>query len=229
MKLIYLTTLLASVASFTALKFRNPFLQAQDSGWYPFFLQPVSDSIIADKNIKTVLDIGTGPGKLPEMLIKKDSNLRLTGIDINASMIQEAKKRVSHPHVTFMVDKAGQPLPFENASFDAVTLCSVLFLLDDSAKSFLAEEALRVLKPGGKLIVLTPSGSKSVSSACREVWLYPYSRYNWTFILWKSLTTLSARHWQQQKWLAPFSRKHHLHYTYEAAFNFNASLEIISN
>jgi ubiquinone/menaquinone biosynthesis C-methylase UbiE len=119
-------------------------------------------------------------------------------------------------------------LKFKNEEFDVVTFCSVLFLVDDSTKSFLMFEALRVLKPGGKIIVLTPSGKKSRFTAFSEVWSFPFSRYNWTYIIWKTVTSAGGKKWQQEKWLASFSKKNELKYESILTFNDNASLEIIT-
>ena len=204
------------------------FLRATKSGWYPQFLQPVVKVVLADPGNNKLLDIGTGPGTLPEMLIKEDSNLNITGIDSSTSMINEAGKRLKHKNVSFQYGKANERLPFANEVFDVVTFCSVLFLPDDTAKTFLLKEALRVLKPNGKIIILTPSGKKLNISAFAEVWQFPFSLNNWTFLVWKIVTSRSGRKWQQQKWLASYSEFKKLSYSTFLTFNRNASIEIIN-
>lgn len=110
------------------------FLQATKSGWYPEFLKPVVCTITSNNEPQKILDIGTGPGTLPQMLIKKNEALQITGIDIDKSMIAEAKQRLTHQNVAFQHQIANEPLPFADSEFDIVTFCSVLFLLDDSTK-----------------------------------------------------------------------------------------------
>lgn len=204
------------------------FLRATKSGWYPEFLQPVVEVVLSNPGNNKLLDIGTGPGSLPEMLIREDSNLNITGIDSSTSMIDEAGKRLKHKNVSFLYDKANERLAFTDEEFDVVTFCSVLFLLDNTTKTFLLKEALRVLKPNGKIIILTPSGKKPIISAFVEVWRFPFSLNNWTFLVWKTFTSRSGRKWQQQKWLASYSELQKLSYSALLTFNKNASIEIIN-
>jgi ubiquinone/menaquinone biosynthesis C-methylase UbiE len=188
------------------------FLKATLSGWYPAFLNPVVDLILSNPQCKEILDIGTGPGSLPQLLCRKDPSLNITGIDTSSSMINEAHRRNSFKNISFDLQEANHPLPFEKNQFDAITICSVLFLLNDSIKNDLLKEALRVLKPKGRIIILTPSGKKAIISSLIEVWKYPFSKYNFTFPIWKLATTHSARKWQNQKYLAQFTKKLQLNY-----------------
>lgn len=229
MKYIYITIALILIV-IISLKAQpmSLFLKANKSGWYPNFLQPVVNAVTSNGSNSKVLDIGTGPGKLPELLIQTDSTLKITGIDIDTAYIDEAKRRVKHKNVSFYYEKVNEKLEFKDEQFDVVTFCSVLFLADDSTKSFLLQEALRVLKPDGKIIVLTPSGKKSRFTAFSEIWGFPYSKYNWTYLVWKTLTSGGGKKWQKEKWLASFSTKEQLKYTSTLTFNDNATLEIIS-
>ena len=204
------------------------FLKATDSGWYPEFLKPVVETVTTQTENKKILDIGTGPGTLPQLLIKKDSSLQITGIDIDTAMIDEARKRLTHKNVSYQYEKINASLEFADKEFDVVTFCSVLFLLDDSSKTFLMNEALRVLKPNGKIVILTPSGRKSILSALIEVWQYPFTFNNWTFLVWKAATTFGGRKWQKQKWLDQYSKKKELNYSTSLTFNNNASIETIT-
>jgi SAM-dependent methyltransferase len=203
------------------------FIAANKSEWYLKFLEPVVTAVTSNGNRLNVLDVGTGPGKLPELLIQKDSSVHIVGIDIDRSYVEEAKQRVQHKNVSFQLVREGEKLAFNNSSFDVITFCSVLFLLNDTTKSVLMMEALRVLKPGGKIVVLTPSGKKLGISAFTEVWAFPYAKYNWTYLVWKNLTLRGGRRWQSGKWLSDFSIKNSLDYSNELVFDNNATIEII--
>ena len=90
MTLIYLGSVLLILLVFGFVLLRNVFLKAQNSGWYPFFLMPVVQAIFADTGNKKILDIRTGPGKLPELLIRHNPQLQITATDIDEAMIDEA-------------------------------------------------------------------------------------------------------------------------------------------
>ncbi len=204
------------------------FTKATKSSWYLEFLQPVAESIIIDSSAKKILDIGTGPGKLPELLHSQDASLVITGIDIDESMIDEARRNLKTENISFLYQKRDAPLEFANNEFDLVTFCSVLFLLDDHTKTWLLQEALRVLKPGGKVIVLTPTGRKSIISAFPEAKTFPLSAYNWTFPLWRMATSCRGRKWQKQTWLKDYSVNESLGYSSCLVFNNNATIETIT-
>lgn len=214
-------------AALSFVMFWNPFLKAQKSGWYPLFLQPVVENILTMPTAQAVLDIGTGPGKLLELLNKESFRLKLTGIDINPGMIRAAQKRIKKDSITFQLMEPGKPLAFVNDQFDVVTFCSVLFLLNDTSKEFLLNDALRVLKPGGKIIVLTPSGKKAAITSLLEIWQYPFSLFNWTFLLWKLFTSGNAKKWAKQNWLNNYATQQSYQYTSQEVFNGNAFLETL--
>ena len=205
------------------------FLKATSSGWYPEFLMPIVDIVTANARDKKILDIGTGPGTLAQMLITRDSTLHITGIDTNKAMIDEARKRMSHINVSFEYEKINAELEFADSQFDVVTFCSVLFLLDDSIKTHLMKEALRVLKPTGEIVILTPTGKKLGLSSLNEVLKYPFPINNFTFLIWKIATINRGRKWQKQKWLEKYAGANQLNYSQAIVFNDNASVETISS
>ena len=209
------------------LNVQSIFFLAQKSNWYPEFLKPVVSEVMVTSNRITILDIGTGPGKLPELLIKSDSSLKISGIDIDTASIDEARRNFSHKNVDFQYQEINKPLKFKDNQFDIVTFCSVLFLVDDQTKEQLMDEAIRVLKPNGKIIILTPSGYKSRFSALLEVWKFPFSKHNWTYLIWKTVTTSGGRKWRKQKWLENFSTRNQLNYSSILAFNNNVTVEKI--
>lgn len=204
------------------------FTKATKSGWYTEFLNPVVNIIISNDKHQTILDIGTGPGTLPQMLIQKDSSLNIIGIDIDSNMIDEAKSSLTHKNISFQYQEINAPLAYADEQFDIVTFCSVLFLVDDNIKTKLMNEALRVLKPNGFIIILTPSGKKTILSSFIEVWKYENSIYNYTFPIWKIATTRGGRKWQRQKWLKNYAIENKLYYTVNQTFNNNATIETIS-
>lgn len=108
-----------------------------------------------------VLDVGCGTGAVLALLHEKYPDRRCVGLDLTPEMIEVARTKVA-PGMEFVVGDA-ENLPFDEASFDAV-LCSNSFHHYPNPAAFLAG-ALRVLRPGGRLILRDYTSSDFV------VWL----------------------------------------------------------
>lgn len=108
-----------------------------------------------------VLDVGCGTGAVLALLHEKYPDGRYVGLDLTPEMIEMARTKVA-PGMEFVVGDA-ENLPFDEASFDAV-LCSNSFHHYPNPAAFLAG-ALRVLRPGGRLILRDYTSSNPV------VWL----------------------------------------------------------
>jgi arsenite methyltransferase len=102
-----------------------------------------------------VLDVGSGPGFLTtEMALEVGPAGRVHGVDPSESMLALARRRERAPDaapVELQVADA-LALPFAGASLDAVVSTQVLEYVDDVPAAL--EEARRVLRPGGRLLVL---------------------------------------------------------------------------
>lgn len=96
-----------------------------------------------------VLDVGCGTGAVIALLNDKYPGRHYAGLDLTPEMIEVARTKVA-PGMEFVVGDA-EDLPFGDASFDAV-LCSNSFHHYPNQAAFLAG-ALRVLRPGGRLIL----------------------------------------------------------------------------
>lgn len=101
-----------------------------------------------------VLDIGCGPGHVPLMLAAMLPEATILGVDLSHEMLKIAEEhRAASSHaerVEFCLGDA-KGLDFEDGSFDAVCSNTILHHIPDPVP-FL-REALRVLKPGGALLV----------------------------------------------------------------------------
>ncbi len=101
----------------------------------------------------SVLDVGTGTGRLPDALL---SQLRfkgkITALDASAKMLDLARAKLSryNDRITFTQHDA-QSLPFDDATFDVVTCLEALEFMRDWRGGMC--EMLRVLKPGGLLMI----------------------------------------------------------------------------
>ncbi len=99
-----------------------------------------------------VLDIGSGPGFLAcEMGSAVGASGSVTGIDPSEHMLSLAGERQAPAHVTFRPGDATD-LPFGDGELDVVTSTQVYEYVADMPRAL--AEAHRVLRPGGRLLVL---------------------------------------------------------------------------
>lgn len=97
-----------------------------------------------------VLDVGSGDGAAAAVLAPHCRSL--TCVDTNARLIEAAAERLRrHGNVRAQVADA-HDLPFEDASFDDVLIFHTLTYAEEPAR--VLKECARVLRPGGRLVLL---------------------------------------------------------------------------
>ena len=116
----------------------------------PAVEQALLDVIGAEPGM--VLDIGTGTGRLLELLAPRVSGA--LGIDASRAMLALARARLAKPELSHCAVRQADMyrLPFGDSLFDTVVLQMVLHYAEDPAAAL--GEAARVLRPGGGLIVI---------------------------------------------------------------------------
>jgi ubiquinone/menaquinone biosynthesis C-methylase UbiE len=102
----------------------------------------------------TILDVGTGPGRIPIALCQADPHARVVGLDLAEAMLARARRNVSSAglgdRVRFVAGDAKQ-ISLEPGTFEAVVSNTIIHHIADPAPA-LAEMARRVA-PGGTLFV----------------------------------------------------------------------------
>ena len=96
-----------------------------------------------------ILDVACGTGEQAIMLAK--AGIEVTGIDLSPAMLGVARDK-SPPAVAHLLGNA-ENLPFGPGSFDCVTISLALHEMATETRMGTTGEMLRVLTPGGKLIV----------------------------------------------------------------------------
>jgi len=109
--------------------------------------------LIGRGRIGSVLDAGTGTGRMLEVLAPHIT--RGLGVDVSPEMLAIARERLAKARAKQCQVRLGDiyrlPLAEEDQGFDAVLFHQVLHYLDDPQAAL--REAKRVLKPGGRLVI----------------------------------------------------------------------------
>jgi ubiquinone/menaquinone biosynthesis C-methylase UbiE len=118
-------------------------------------LQRVADVASGER----VLDLACGTGTFERRVLTDVPDATLVGVDLASSMVERARAKLGgQPGVRFEQADV-HALPFEDDAFD-VAVCANTFHYFTHPEEVLAE-ARRVLRPGGRLVVL---------DWCRDFW-----------------------------------------------------------
>jgi ubiquinone/menaquinone biosynthesis C-methylase UbiE/DNA-binding transcriptional ArsR family regulator len=107
---------------------------------------------LADAPVRALLDLGTGTGRMLELLAPQIE--RGLGLDLSLDMLSLARARLDRAGLRHCSVRQGDiyDLALPKDSFDAVVIHQVLHFLEDGARAI--EEAARVLRPGGRMLVV---------------------------------------------------------------------------
>lgn len=113
------------------------------------------------KQPKVILDVATGTGDvaLEAMSLRPE---RIVGIDISTGMLELGRQKVAGrglSHIIEMMEGDSENLPFEDSTFDAVTVAFGVRNFENLNKGL--KEINRVLRKDGKLVVLEFSQPRS--------------------------------------------------------------------
>lgn len=112
---------------------------------------------VCDKNPSLILDVATGTADMPIHFAKAKVK-NIIGVDISSGMLEVGKKKVANLNLQHTIQLElgdAENLPFENNTFDAVTVTYGIRNFEDLKKGM--TEILRVLKPTGTLAILETS------------------------------------------------------------------------
>ena len=104
---------------------------------------------------ENILDVGSGPGHLAcEIAQRVGPNGAVHGVDPSESMLATAARRRAGEYAASLRFSVGDALalPFPDGSFDAVVATQVYEYVADMPAAL--AEARRVLRPGGRLLIL---------------------------------------------------------------------------
>ena len=111
-------------------------------------------NMLVAQSPKKILDIATGTGDLAIEAVRLNPE-KIVGIDISDGMLAIGREKIRKLNLDRLITLQyadSTALPFENDSFDAVTVAFGVRNFDNLEKGL--REMLRVVKPGGQVIIL---------------------------------------------------------------------------
>jgi len=154
-----------------------------------------------------ILDVAAGTAGVTLALARRAPRARVVGIDLTLDMLREGSRRVSSSDASARIALTGgnaEHLPFEDATFDALTFTYLLRYVSSPA-AVLAELA-RVVKPGGVMASLefaVPSG---------PVWRPAWWAYTRMLLPVGGLLTGGPPWWRVGRFLGPSISGHYRRY-----------------
>jgi len=127
--------------------------------------RPVQDAVVRalrDTRPRRVLDVGCGTGLLAARLRRELDGAVLVGCDFSHGMLVRAR---GHDAVVSWVQGDAQRLPFRDASADAIVSTEAFHWFPDQRRAL--AEFLRVLVPGGRLLVALVNPTDAVRAVAR--------------------------------------------------------------
>lgn len=129
---------------------------------------------------ESVLEIGFGSGHCLNRIAQSVGNKgKAYGIDISSGMLQVTKRRLEKAQTIHRVELCcgdATKLPYDDNTFDAVFMSFTLELFDTPEIPKALEEIKRVLKPNGRLGVVSMSRSYGEPTMLR---IYEWAHKKW--------------------------------------------------
>jgi len=113
--------------------------------------------IVANTNPKFILDIATGTGDMAINLAETNAE-KIVGLDISEGMLDVGKQKILKKGLQDKIEMVvgdSENLPFENDTFDAITVGFGVRNFETLEKGL--SEIYRVLKPNGIFVILETS------------------------------------------------------------------------
>lgn len=165
--------------------------------------EPLGDRMLRERKfdlrgMRDILDVGSGAGQIARHLLKyADRDAHITCFDLSLPMLRRARQRLKGRSPRFIAADLTR-MPFADESFDCVTCGYVLEHVPDPRRGL--NEISRVLRPGGRMLLLTTEDNFSGAWTSRFWRCRTYNRRE----LMNICGELGLR-WKQEIW---FTRMH---------------------
>jgi demethylmenaquinone methyltransferase/2-methoxy-6-polyprenyl-1,4-benzoquinol methylase len=140
---------------FDSIAFRYDFINRFLSGGIDVYWRKRAIRELKEIQPKTILDVATGTADLAILAHRHLKPVQITGIDISSGMLELGRKKIEklglNDHIKLQLGDS-ETIDFREGSFDAVTVAFGVRNYENLRLGL--QEMLRVLKPGGKLVIL---------------------------------------------------------------------------
>jgi ubiquinone/menaquinone biosynthesis C-methylase UbiE len=148
------------------------------------------------RGMKSILDVGSGAGQIAGHLLEfADRDAQITCTDLSQQMLRRARQRLKSNRPAFVAADVAA-MPFADGSFDGITCGYVLEHVPEPAKGL--REMARVLRTGGRMLLLTTEDSFSGAWTSRLWYCRTYNRPEL-----KRLCESLGLHWKNELWFTP--------------------------
>lgn len=145
-------------------RYAKPYMRMTDNAVWQANARTIAKQLPPSAAQLRLLDLGCGPGSTLRDLQTLRPDIAAIGLDPAWGMLHLAQARTAGH---FLAGSALR-IPLQDNSVDAVISQRVYYFLGDTQPRFLAE-AMRVLRPGGRLILVDPIADKAPLGAWREL------------------------------------------------------------
>ena len=141
-----------------------------------------------------VLDCGAGTGAYHHLFHTED----IVSLDLYASQLQGVRGKRVCANAT--------QLPFKKDTFDVLWAFAFIQYIKVDLSEFI-QEWWRVVKPGGKIVVLTPNGSSPFNPILRFFHLKDWTSYEWITKLYTAVELEQYGKVYGEAWFMPFLQR----------------------
>ena len=126
-----------------------------------------------------VLEVGFGTGQMLEKIMRKNDGGATYGIELSPKMLKKTWHRVINLNLSnsaYLLIGDASHIPFRDGYFEVIFNSYMLDLIDTPVINSILREFKRVLKPGGRLVLISISkGKKWYSNMKLYEWFYGFS------------------------------------------------------
>jgi len=148
---------------FNSIAFRYDFLNRFLTAGIDVHWRKKAILLLKDIQPQMMLDVATGTADVALLSYQLLHPKKIVGIDISEGMLQLGRQKVAKAgleQVIELVNGDSETINYSNDTFDAITVAFGVRNFENLEKGL--AEMLRVLKPGGKLVVLEFSRPKNI-------------------------------------------------------------------